>query len=583
VNVNALVWQVVRNRPLLYLAVVVSMTIFFVGRLVPGLLELAFFNDLSLHSAAAPIRIIIFMVSFELARLVSSVAEAASEQTVRYYTAGALRYNILGRILSSPNLLLRGEAAGEDLSRFRDDVEDVVQYVTTPVVLVASVVFAVIAIWVMVSISVTLTVVVVFPLMVVVGVASMTSGRVQAYRLASRTATAAVTGFLGEVFQSAQSIKLMAAEQHVLGRLRELNKTRQQTSVKDAFFTQALNSIFYNSSDIAIGGVLVLAAAPMTSGTFTVGDLALFSYYLFFVARLPLTLGQVWVEHRQAAVAAARLSVIAAEPSQAALARSAPPLSPAPAMLAVPERLEELRVSGLSYRYPGGGRSISGVDFTVRHGSFTVVTGRVGSGKSTLLRVVLGLLPRDAGALYWNGEPIVDAAAFLVPPRCAYCPQAPGLSSDSLRDNILMGLPDDGVRLAAAIRDAALESDIAELESGLDTVVGPRGVKLSGGQAQRTALARMLVREAALYVVDDLGSSVDLATGDVLLTRMKARTDATYLVTSHRRSVLSRADQIIVLQNGIITGRGTLAELLAQNHEMQRLWQESASEENSIE
>jgi ATP-binding cassette, subfamily B, bacterial len=582
VNVNALVWQVVRNRPLLYLAVVMSMTIFFVGRLVPGLLELAFFNDLSLHSAAAPIRIIIFLVSFELARLVSSVAEAASEQTVRYYAAAALRHNILRRILSSPNLLMRGEATGEDLSRFRDDVEDVVQYVTTPVLLVASVVFAVIAIWVMVSISVTLTVVVVFPLMVVVSIASMTSRRVQAYRLASRTATAAVTGFLGEVFQSAQSIKLMAAEQNVLGRLRDLNKTRQQTSVRDAFFTQALNSVFYNSSDIAIGGVLVLAAAPMTSGTFTVGDLALFSYYLFFVARLPLTLGQVWVEHRQAAVAATRLGVIAAEPNQAALARSAPP-PPAPAMLAVPGRLEELRVSGLSYRYPGSGRSIGGVDFAVRHGSFTVITGRVGSGKSTLLRVVLGLLPADAGALYWNDEPILDAAAFLVPPRCAYCPQAPGLSSDSLRDNILMGLPDDGVRLAAAIRDAALESDIGELESGLDTVVGPRGVKLSGGQAQRTALARMLVREAALYVVDDLASSVDVATEDALLTRMKARTDATYLVTSHRRSVLSRADQIIVLQNGTITGRGTLAELLANNREMQRLWQESAHEENGTE
>ena len=204
--------------------------------------------------------------------------------------------------------------------------------------------------------------------------------------------------------------------------------------------------------------------------------------------------------------------------------------------------LDRLEGRGLTI----AGRGVSGVDLDIRRGTLTVIAGPVGSGKTSLLRGLLGLIELDAGELRWNGELITDPANFLVPPQCAYVAQVPRLFAESLADNLRLGHAVSDGDLIEAIRLAAFGEDLAGLPDGLATMVGARGVRLSGGQAQRAAGARALAHRPELLVLDDLTSALDVETERVVWDRL-AQAGYTVIAASNRPVALARADQEITM------------------------------------
>jgi len=582
-------WQLIKYRPGLYTVNALAWIAILLVELGTGIVAKLFFDSLTDGSGAGMTlwTIIALVVAVGVARILTILAGAFTDITHRYNMGALLRRNLLASVLAQPGAQSLGRSTGEALNTFRDDAQVVEDTISWIVDQMAFTVYAIVALTILVTIDARITAIVVLPLLIIIAAARSVAKHIRRFREAARRATERVTGAIGEAMEGVQTIQLAGAEKHVLSHVRELNKVRLHATVRDRLLSQSFHSFFWNTATLCTGLILLAAADGLRSGTFTVGDFALFVIYVGVLAEFVAVIGDFMMHLKQGAVSMERMISLSHDEMGSAVVAHASihmrgplPEARTPQRTAH-DRLETLHVRGLCFQRPQiedqpveseRTFALRDISFSLSKGEFVVITGRIGSGKSTLLRTLLGLLPMDRGSITWNERLVTDPATFFVPPRCAYTPQVPQLFSDTLQSNIQMGFPATPQQIAEALHLAVLEEDVPHLQAGLDTMIGAKGVKLSGGQRQRTAAARMFIRDPELLVFDDLSSALDVETENLLWERTFARGDRTTLVVSHRRPALERADNIILMKDGQIEGMGSLSELLEEHEEMQALW-----------
>jgi len=393
---------------------------------------------------------------------------------------------------------------------------------------------------------------------------AVTEWRIRYYRAANEADTEANARAVDSLLNY-ETVKYFGNEQHELQRYDASLIGYENATVKSLKTLALLN--IGQSGIVAIGLALLLwrAAAGVVAGTMSLGDLVLVNAFLLQLS-VPLNyLGMVYREVKQALVNIERMFELIGEPQEVSDLPGAPALAP---------RGAEVRFEHVDFGYEAARPILRDVDFTIPAGHTVAVVGTSGAGKSTLARLLFRFYDPTGGRITIDGVDIraVDQASLRR--AIGIVPQDTVLFNDSIYYNIAYGRPEaTREEVVAAARSAHIHDFIVSLPDGYDTPVGERGLKLSGGEKQRVAIARTVLKDPAILVFDEATSALDTRTEKAIQAELAdiAR-ERTTLVIAHRLSTIVDADRILVLDHGRVVESGNHEALLARGGRYAQLW-----------
>ena len=317
--------------------------------------------------------------------------------------------------------------------------------------------------------------------------------------------------------------------------------------------------------------VLLMGGRSIIEGQMTLGGFAAFMAYLMILAWPMIAVGWVVNIIQRAEASVQRIDKIL---------NTEPDISDAPDPTLFNKENPKIEIKGLTFTYDNRGEALKNIDLEIESGSSLGIVGSLGSGKSALVKLIARLYEPPADSLFIGGVPVEQIELKSLRDNIAFVPQDTFLYSDKIRDNIAFLDDDEDDNLFFAAEMSDLLNDVREFPAEFDTMVGERGITLSGGQKQRVTLARAILKNAPILILDDSLTAVDASTEAQILENMKqVFAGKTVIVVSHRISAVSNLDKIIVMENGRIVEEGRHTELIALKGTYYRLYRKQLLEQ----